>query len=127
MIWLLDSGTSSSVSTGLSRRPLAASDPPSDDPDELENWIDTSAGFFLEVTSPQSPLDPAPSLSIAFTLENKSPTTSQSDLSEPSHDFTIPRNAKAVRRDIKLSNIRQFLSTLTRPSGFDDDHYRQLI
>ena len=53
--------------------------------------------------------------------------TSQSNLSEPSHDFAIPQNVKAVRRDTRLSNIQQFLSTLMRPSGFDDNHYRQLI
>jgi hypothetical protein len=37
---------------GLSRRPRALEDPPPDNPDELEERIDLSAGFFLEVNTP---------------------------------------------------------------------------
>src|ERR1700743_3672244 len=50
---------------GLSRRPRALDDSPPDDSDELEDWIDTNAGFFIEITSPPSPVDPAPSMSLS--------------------------------------------------------------
>ena len=46
---------------GLSRRPSAPTDPP---PDELDEWINTNAGFFIEVNSPQPPLDPALSVRV---------------------------------------------------------------
>jgi hypothetical protein len=47
----------------LSRQPYAYDDHPRDDPDDLEEWIDTHAGFFFQITTPLSILDPTPLLS----------------------------------------------------------------
>jgi hypothetical protein len=111
---------------GLSRRPNAPSDPPSDDPDELEEWIDTNAGFFIELASPQSPFDPAPSLALAMEPESSTdlPPPSASD---PQLELAIPKVAKARRREEKLVGIRSFLSSLQRPPELSDDEYRQFI
>ena len=58
------SAPSDTRADGLSRRPQALDDPDRDDPDDLEEWIDTNAGFFIEINSPPSPYDPAPPLSL---------------------------------------------------------------
>ena len=111
---------------GLSRRPRAPEDPPLEDPEDLDDWIDTNAGFFLEATSPQSPYDPAPSLSLA--LESLSVFHSGTNPPDPSSsDLTLPRTDKALRREAKIIAIKNFLSTLKRPDGLSDDEYRQFI
>ena len=135
---------------GLSRRPHAPEDPPSEDPEELEQWIDTNAGLFLELSSPPSPLDPAPSMMLspgpgrygrlleppepppqAFSslgsitdLHSSAPDSFDPD---PVPDTPIPRSARAARRDRKLDVIREFLRTVTRPPGLDDAAYRTFI
>jgi len=107
---------------GLSRRPPSPDDPLPEDADELEQWIDTNSGFFLELNSPQSPVDPAPSM--ALSLEPESDTSlSPSSIPDPE----IPRSPKALRRDEKLVVIRRFLSSLKRPPDVTDDSYRQLL
>ena len=58
---------------GLSRRPRAPEDPPFEDPDELEDWIDTNAGFFLELNTPHSKFDPSPPLYMALYLSSQPP------------------------------------------------------
>ena len=45
---------------GLSRRPRALEDPDPDDPEDLEEWIDTNAGFFISINSPASLFDSSP-------------------------------------------------------------------
>lgn len=112
---------------GLSRRPRAPEDPPLEDPEELNDWIDTNAGFFLEATSPQSPYDPAPSWSLAF--ESLSVFHTEVDLAPESStpDPTLPRTDKALRRESKIASIKEFLSTLKRPDDLSDDEYRQFI
>jgi len=142
---------------GLSRRRRAPEDPDYADPDELNDWVDSSAGFYIDALTPASPLDPAPPLSFAweevsgFNMDNhqsKSSSTSsgRSRSSSRSHhsssessrssspspsstgpDFEIPRSDKAIRRDNKLHTIQQFLETLKRPPDMTDEHYRQFI
>ena len=48
---------------GLSRCPHASGDPVLEDSDELDDWIDTNAGFLIELSTLWSPLDLAPPLS----------------------------------------------------------------
>ena len=145
---------------GLLRRRRAAEDSDFADPDELDDWLDSSAGFFIDQFTPASPLDPAPPLSFAWddcavflarTGRSSSPesppsssrssrsssrsvpssrASSRSSSLAPSSsgpDFEIPRSDKAIRRDIKLDMIRQFLETLKRPPDLTDERYRQFI
>jgi hypothetical protein len=119
---------------GLSRRPHAPSDPPTDDPEELEDWIDTNAGLFLELSSPPSPLDPAPSVFLSLSPERyreifnpPDPLRQLADSPDSESDVQIPRSVRAVLRDEKLDVIRTFLRTVTRPPGLDDSKYRQFI
>ena len=51
---------------GLSRRPRASEDPPSEESTDLDDWIDTSAGLYLELSSPPLPGDPSPPLALLF-------------------------------------------------------------
>ena len=139
---------------GLSRRPRAPGDPDPEDSDELDDWIDTNAGFFIEITTPQSPHDPAPSLSLpleslSLSLSVEPPTSSQTDAEStraespksehhespdpepPDRDRdpapVFPRTPQAIRREDKLVAIRHFLSTLQRPENLSDEEYRQFL
>ena len=107
---------------GLSRRPRDSNDPDLDDPEELEDWIDTHSGFFIEMNSRPSPYDPAPPLSLVLHAEPPSP-----DIPELSSAIAIPRSDKAAKREQRLDTIREFLTTLKRPPDFSDEGYRQFI
>ena len=108
---------------GLSRRPRAPEDPPLEASNDLDEWIDTNAGFFLELSTPQSPYDPVPSLASA--IEYLSIFHAESR--PPDADSSIPRTDKARRQDERIATIRHFLSTLDRPDGLSDEEYRQFI
>ena len=116
---------------GLSRRPRDPNDPPADDPAELEDWIDTNAGFFIELHSQPSTYDPCPPLSFCrnapSVLHASSSPPSEPSPSELNTEVAIPRTAKALLREEKLAKIRLFLSTLERPSGLSDEEYRLFI
>ena len=127
---------------GLSRRPHAPEDPEPDDPDELEDWIDTNAGFFISINSPPSRFDSVPPIPLfaesrISPIERKtpsapdpvslSPSSSRSSSPEPDDEVKIPRSSKAEIRDEKLSVIRKFLATLERPPDLSDDEYKQFI
>ena len=123
---------------GLSRRPRDPNDPPFDDPDELDDWIDSNTGLFLELTTPPTPFDPAPPLRLAtqhlsvFNVMTSSPPSSPQSASSPSPsepppDLEIPRNSKAQLRDEKLDRIREFLATLSRPPDLSDAEYNAFI
>jgi len=115
---------------GLSRRPRAPADPDFEDSDELDDWIDTNAGLFLQFDLPSSSRDPAPLLSQSEDLPlvlniSSTPSVSPPSSSEPS--VAIPRSAAAKRRDDKLSVIRKFLVSLECPPDFRDSEYCQFI
>lgn len=114
---------------GLSRRPRAPEDPEMEPPEELEDWIDSNTGFFLERTTPPSSLDPAPSFSLALdpTLVFNLNASSREYSEEAESESEIPRSDKALRREAKLEVIRHFLETLRRPPELSDDDYRQFI
>src|SRR5258708_4915372 len=130
---------------GLSRRPHAPEDPPVEDSEELEEWIDTNAGLFLELTSPPCPFDPAPSVFLSIDPDQypeplvpphpqypelvnpPNPLSQLADSHSPESDEQIPRSPQAVLRDEKIDVIREFLSTVTRPPGLDDTAYRQFL
>ena len=111
---------------GLSRRPRDSNDPDLDDPEELEDWIDTHSGFFIEMHSRQSPYDPAPSLSFVLHAAAPPPSSSSND-SESDPPTVIPRSVKAIERDQRLDVVRQFLTTLERPPDLSDEKYRQFM
>jgi hypothetical protein len=124
---------------GLSRRPRADEDPPFDDSDELDEWIDTNAGFFLELQTPPSLNDSVPPYSLVLEASTQRPSpspsfssTSSSSTSESSdpevpEDVSIPRSAKAKLRDKKLAAIRVFLNDPKRPPFLSDQEYQQFI
>ena len=121
---------------GLSRRPRAPQDDDLEPVEELENWIDTNAGFFIELNTPASCYDSVPplsafrSLSAVYTAAASSSSandSSPSSSSDSSSDIEIPRTDKALLRDAKLSIIRRFLTTLQRPPKLSDNEYRQFI
>ena len=115
---------------GLSRRPRAVEDPDAEEPDELEDWIDSNAGFFIEYNSPDSTVDPAPPMVFATASDDDAiSTTAPSITMSPSRspENSIPRSKRASRRDEKLSTIRHFLSTLQRPDDLSDDEYRLFL
>ena len=128
---------------GLSRRPRATDDPPLDEPDEMEEWIDTNTGFFFSITAPLSPFSPTPSLVLVHGSEDghlanqfppesgelspSSSSSSSSSLSVHSDNPDIPRSGKALSRDQKLAVVRQFLKTLERPPDISDEKYRLLM
>jgi hypothetical protein len=118
---------------GLSRRPSDPKDEEPDDSEELEDWIDSNAGFFIETTSPSSSYDPSPPYSLCLNESlasensaNVSPLASSSSLVSDDEPV-IPRTSKAYLRDQKLSIIRQFLETMERPPQFDDEQYRNFL
>ena len=49
---------------GLSHCPHTGEDPLLDDSDEIKDWIDSNAGFFIEVYSSPLPYDSTPPLSM---------------------------------------------------------------
>jgi len=55
---------------GLSRRPHADEDPTFEDADDLDNWIDSNAGFFISLHSPVSRYDSVPPLALVFDAES---------------------------------------------------------
>ena len=114
---------------GLSRRPRAPEDPPSEDPEEIEDWIDTNGGLFLEHTTPASSYDSSPAFPMAFELASvlNVATGTQSNSEESVSENEIPRSTKALRREAKLDTVRKFLTTLERPPNLSDDAYRQFI
>jgi len=126
---------------GLSRRPRAPEDDELESAEDLENWIDTNAGFFIELNTPASPYDSAPPMNASrstcevFAVSSSPSTRGSPPPSEPSSssndasslDIEIPRSSKADLRDAKLSIIRRFLTTLQRPPKLSDQEYRQFI
>ena len=60
---------------GLSQRPHAVEDLDAEEPDELEDWIDSNAGFFIEYNSPDSAVDPAPPMVFATASDDDAIST----------------------------------------------------
>jgi len=137
---------------GLSRRPHASEDPPGDDPEDLEDWIESNAGFFIEINTPGFSISPRPASALVYGSSDGflaserfnrpsgpyeepsdsppvTPTSSSLSIASKSNPdtITIPRTARAQRRDEKLDVIRRFLKTLERPPDLSDSEYRQFI
>jgi len=127
---------------GLSRRPRADGDPEPEDPDELEEWIDTNSGFYLALHSPPSVFDPIPPLVLEVAPstvylaeaeqdhETTSPHQSSPATRRESLDplgVSIPRSDKALLFDAKILTIRRFLETLERPPELTDRDYERFL
>jgi hypothetical protein len=123
---------------GLSRRPRAQEDPPPDDSNELEEWIDSNTGLYLDLHTPSfhdpllaavqsyvlsSPTSPPSSFNIGTV---PSPSIQPRSTSTPT-PLAIPRSGKALRRDDKVSAIRKFLTNPQRPPDLSDEQYRLFI
>ena len=108
---------------GLSRRPRAPGDPPRDDGDELEDWIDQNAGFYIDLFTP-SINDP-----ILFLLQSHVAKNHVFPVLSPSSPppTALPRTPKALLREKKLVLIRKFLQDLRRPADYSDEQYRLFI
>jgi hypothetical protein len=117
---------------GLSRRPYAEGDPDPEDPDELEEWIDSNACLYIEHNTPHSPFNPFPSWSTlvkprsAFHASIPS-HSSRSIAPDPDPDPRLLRGASSTLREASLERIKGFLATMKRPSDLTDDQYRQFI
>ena len=59
----------------LSQHPQAAEDPDAEEPDELDNLIDSNAGFFIKYNSPDSAVNPAPPMVFATASDNDTIST----------------------------------------------------
>ena len=103
---------------GLSRRPRVLEDPPCDDQEELEEWIDSAAGFFLQLNAPVDANDPIPPWSLSFNASSPTSLPPES---------AIPRSSRAISRDHRLTTIRQFLLDPVRPPELSDEDYRNFI
>jgi hypothetical protein len=99
---------------GLSRCPAADTDPPIEDSAELEDWIDSNAGFFIEAHTPPSPSNPAPNWlavgtslleDLEFLMRDTSSSRSSSPTPEDTDDVQIPRSLKANVWEAKLAVI----------------------
>ena len=130
---------------GLSRRPRAEGDPEPYSPDELEDWIDSNAAFFLSLNSPPSKYDPSPPWSLGinptsvyFAGEGSNDGSEGSSPGEPEPSppptpdpdvvgIAFPRSDRALLFDAKILRIRRFLETLERPSGLSDRDYERFI
>ena len=126
---------------GLSRRPRASEDPPSEESTDLDDWIDTSAGLYLELSSPPLPGDPSPPLALLFDVpiperprtewfpESTASAYNVESLppSDPSPEFAIPRSDKAIKQEKRLAVVRSFLETMERPPGLSDAEYRKFL
>jgi len=128
---------------GLSRRPRAEGDPELEDPDELDEWIDTNSGFYLALQSPPSIFDPIPPLvlEVAPSAVYLAEEEQDHEPVSPHHPSTpairretldplgvsIPRSDKALLFDAKILTIRRFLETLERPPELTDRDYERFL
>ena len=115
---------------GLSRRPRAPEDPSFEDPDELEGWIDTNAGFYIESSTPPLACDPAPTFAFLDTVSVfnvSTPTPADPLAPDPTDELQIPRSDRAIRREARIDQVRVFLHTLERPPDLLDEEYHQFI
>jgi len=127
---------------GLSRRPRADEDPPADDVEALDDWIDSNAGFYFALQSTPSIFDRAPawpslspSSASTFYTYTVAPSNPNSPLSAQSFlttkkplkfqpvELAIPRSEKALLADASLLEIRKFLRHPERPSGITDREF----
>ena len=87
----------------LSRRPRAVEDPDAEEPDKLEDWIDSNAGFFIEYNSPDSAVNPALPMVFATASDNDAisttaPSITMSPSRSPENSIpSIPRSKRASR------------------------------
>ena len=116
---------------GLSRRPRDSDDPPLEDPDELEDWIDSNAGFFIDAVSPRSAPDPVPPLLLLHDTSSVFlacfPPSPESSGDDELDTYLKSRSPKSQQRDGRLFMIKSFLATPQRPSELSDKDYEQLI
>ena len=115
---------------GLSRRPSAPEDDTPEDSGELEDWIDSYAGLFIQCHTPPSPHNPIPPFALAMNVEEDEQPP---DFREPcetlpdDREYEVPRNRQARLFDARLDLIRKFLQDLERPAWFSDRQYRNFL
>ena len=84
---------------GLSHCPCAGEDPLLDDSDEIEDWIDSNAGFFIEVYSSPSPYDSTPPLSMLLDTVGVLSVSSMTPSITPTPQVEIPCTPMAQCRE----------------------------
>ena len=103
---------------GLSCQPAALDEDPPNDSDELEDWIDSNTGLFIESHTPPSPYNVVPPLLLiqdnphVFNTFNRS-SSSLSTTDRSLDDNEIPCTAKAMLCDERLTVIHCFLTMFT--------------
>jgi hypothetical protein len=123
---------------GLSRRPRDPDDPSPDDPEFLEEWIDTNSGFFIGAASPRLDDDPDPVPPLMLAVDDND-DDGDDDGDDPDgiaaaaasrkeqETFLGTRSDRSRRRDDRLEIIRHFLMTPERPDGMPDQDYARLV
>lgn len=122
---------SHAAADGLSRRPRAPEDPP--EPDDFEEWIDESYGFFMEVANWRPPKLITQHYGFQALFNDLLRPTQPDEISEAfiteatDEEQTIPRNDKARAADAKLLLVEAFLRSLTRPLNLTEEAFRRFV
>jgi len=124
---------------GLSRRPPAPEDPPTEE--DYEDWIDDYGAFAVEILNRRTPHASIPvssSLSFFSVIQGSQsadePSTSTdvalaSQAGSPSFQVepTIPRSDKARATDERLDRVREFLESESRQHALNDQEFEALV
>ena len=117
---------------GLSRRPRQPDDDP-EEPDDFDDWIDRLYGFMHQINNPYVPRR---STVLVLALTNvfagaqisnlEKETIVDTPVSDPEIEDlypNIPRKDTAIAEDERLIDLRQWLTTLRRPSQMSDSTF----
>jgi hypothetical protein len=115
---------------GLSRRPRQPDDPPIDDDEEFEDWIDQLHGFIHIINDPpQTTLLPRVS---SLVLTGDSQNFSEEEIARiaqqpPLSYDEVPRSDMAQNEDKRILLVRKWLGDLVRPSSMSDSEYATFL
>jgi hypothetical protein len=127
------------AANGLSRRTPTAEDPPKTN--DFEEWIDDSYGFFMELANwrPRHLFPSALTICPQFTQVTHAATSASAsafiteeiadDTADTSTDTSadIPQNLRASAADVRLSEVKEYLESLTRPQNLTDADFHKFM
>jgi hypothetical protein len=115
----------------LSRQTPAPEDPL--ETDDFEKWIDDSYGFFMELANwrPRHLFPSALTMRSQFTQVLHA--AASAFITEETADSTadastdIPQNLRAIAADVRLSDVKEYLESLTRPQNLTNADFRKFM
>jgi hypothetical protein len=120
-------GTQHAAADGLSRRPHAEEDPP--EPDDPEDWIDESYGFFMELIHFRPSTQVSHYRTLCFLCQMNSPEPPlnviqvlHGEVPEPDSE-EIPRSEKARAADDRVALAEAFLRNFKRPQNISESDF----